>query len=328
MRARTFLTPFSEPMRPNTLNAEPATSFNQNNAKPSRLPDFIHVGPARTGTTWLHEVLTSHVGLPREIKETHFFDNRFDKGVTWYAWHFKDYPADLPIGEIAPTYFSNAIAIHRIRKLIPQCKIICTFREPAERLYSLYRMYRKEGHQIPDTFYEFWQLIVAGGANPCSYAGQLRLWQRAFAEPNVLALFYDDLDSDPQGYLDRVCDFVGIARMPLKHSPVGESKVYSTWSEARPNLYSRSIVRAIDWFARHHGAPLVRLGKNTRVRRMIRQLVVADFEDAGQSSFEELRQILLPEVEALEQLTGRDLSSWKPGFVNTLNVDSDPVHRR
>jgi hypothetical protein len=304
------------------------SSVAHNNAKMPRLPDFIHVGPPRTGTTWLHEVLTGHVGLPRGIKETHFFDDRFDQGVTWYARHFRDYPADFPIGEIAPTYFSNSLAIDRIRKLIPQCKVICTFREPAERLYSLYRMYRKEGHQIPDSFYGFWQLIVAGGSSPCSYAGQLRQWQRAFGEPNVLTLFYDDLNSDPQGYLDRVCDFVGIARVPLKHSPVGESKVYSTWSEARPNPYSRSIIRAVDWFARHHGAPLVRLGKNTRVRRMIRRLAVTDFEDASQSSFEQLKQILLPEVEALEQLTGRDLSGWKPGFASNFGIDIDPVLRR
>ena len=34
------------------------------NGKPLRLPDFIHVGPARCGTTWLHEALNGHVRLP------------------------------------------------------------------------------------------------------------------------------------------------------------------------------------------------------------------------------------------------------------------------
>ena len=38
------------------------------------LPDFIGIGPARTGTTWLHEKLLEHVDLPRNIKETKYFE--------------------------------------------------------------------------------------------------------------------------------------------------------------------------------------------------------------------------------------------------------------
>ena len=82
--------------------------------KALRLPSFIHVGPPRTGTTWLHEVLTGHVGLPSE-KETRFFDVRYDRGVQWYCNLFGDYPADAPAGEMGPTYFSNAIARERIK---------------------------------------------------------------------------------------------------------------------------------------------------------------------------------------------------------------------
>ena len=41
------------------------------------------------------------------------------------------------MGEIAPTYFSNRVVRERIKKHIPDCKIICTFRDPVERLYSL-----------------------------------------------------------------------------------------------------------------------------------------------------------------------------------------------
>src|SRR5579863_8320683 len=94
-----------------------------------RLPDFIHIGPPRTGTTWLHEVLTGHVGLPQGIKETSFFDDRYDLGVKWYADFFADCPGSLPVGEMAPTYFSNNLARARIRKHLPNCKLICTFRE-------------------------------------------------------------------------------------------------------------------------------------------------------------------------------------------------------
>lgn len=53
------------------------------------LPDFLGIGPGRTGTTWLHQALEGHVDLPHGIKETGFFGVRFSKGIDWYAQHFR-----------------------------------------------------------------------------------------------------------------------------------------------------------------------------------------------------------------------------------------------
>ena len=44
------------------------------------LPSFFIVGPPRTGTSWLHQVLQPHTCLPR-VKETRFFDERFTDQV-------------------------------------------------------------------------------------------------------------------------------------------------------------------------------------------------------------------------------------------------------
>src|SRR3954471_18360309 len=43
-------------------------------ASASALPSFFVIGPPRTGTSWLHQVLKDHAVLPRSTKETHFFD--------------------------------------------------------------------------------------------------------------------------------------------------------------------------------------------------------------------------------------------------------------
>src|SRR5438046_10530825 len=71
-----------------------------------RLPDFLCVGPGRTGTTWLHAVLSGHVGLPRGVKETRFWGQHYDRGVEWYADHFGGCDPELPIGEACP-YFAT-----------------------------------------------------------------------------------------------------------------------------------------------------------------------------------------------------------------------------
>src|SRR5689334_22589981 len=91
-----------------------------------RLPDFIAIGPPRTGTTWLYRALSGRVGLPRDTKETDFFSDNYGRGIEWYLDFFRDCPADLPIGEISPNYFAAPQAPDRIAASVPDCRIICT----------------------------------------------------------------------------------------------------------------------------------------------------------------------------------------------------------
>jgi hypothetical protein len=49
------------------------------------------------------------------------------------------------MGEIAPTYFASTLARERIAQLIPQSRVICIFRNPVDRLLSLYRLKRAYG---------------------------------------------------------------------------------------------------------------------------------------------------------------------------------------
>ena len=107
-----------------------------------RLPVFIGIGPTRTGSTWLHHALGGVAGLPSE-KETRFFGGRHHKGIEWYSRRFADCPDKAPIGEICPTYFASIEAIERIHSYIPDCKIICTFRDPVHRAYSHYKLMRR-----------------------------------------------------------------------------------------------------------------------------------------------------------------------------------------
>jgi len=303
------------------------TSSEIQNGRSLRLPDFIHVGPPRTGTTWLHEVLTGHVGLP-EGKSTRFFETEYHRGLKWYADFFKNYPPNLPCGEMQAHTFSNTVARNRIRKDIPNCKIICSFRDPAARLYSAYRLfYRAYNRTAPDTFDGYWRsLLVGSGHDLCSYATNLRRWQDAFGKDRVLVLFYEDLDSDPQSYLDRVCDFVGAPRLPLEKSAVGGGKVFSSWAGIRSNSVSQYALKTMSWLDLHGGRALVQLGKNTRARQIIRRYFVEDFEPLSQSSAEEIREMMLPETEQLERMTGRDLSSWKPGALRNAKQTREKTH--
>ena len=281
------------------------------NGKVLRLPSFIHAGPGRTGTTWLHEVLKGHVGLPSE-KETRFFEVRYDRGLEWYCNLFGEYPADVPGGEMGPSYFSNANARERIKHHIPDCKIIVAFRDPAARMYSQYRHFRAGRRLVSDTFDEYWRFQVDSGGDLCSYATHLKRWQATFGKSRVLALFYEDLNSDPQGYLNTVCDFIGARPIALARSRVGNSKVESAPTAARYNPIARRTVEAVYWASRHGARPLIELGQRTALWKVLRRPFMEDFPPMSAEAGDEIRAIMLEETEELERMTGRDLSRWKP----------------
>ena len=289
-----------------------------NNGKALRLPSFVHVGPPRTGTTWLHEVSKGHIGLPSE-KETRFFDFRYDRGVEWYSGLFGDYPADVPAGEMGPTYFSNAVARERIKHQIPDCRIIVTFREPAARLYSLYRLIRSARHPVNRRFEGYWRIQINSGADLCSYATHLKRWQATFGKSRVLVMFYEDLCSNPQAYLDTVCDFVGARRIALDRSAVGSVKVYSAPRIAGSGPVAGRLAGAVDWAARHGARPLIKLGQSTPLWKILRRPFIEEILPMSQESADEIRAIMLPEIEELEQITGRDLSHWKSHAAREIN---------
>jgi len=76
---------------------------------------------------------------------------------------------------------------------IPDCKIIVTFREPAARLYSLYRLLRSERPPGKRHLDGYWRFQINCGADLCSTRRHLKRWQETFGKSRLLVLFYEDL---------------------------------------------------------------------------------------------------------------------------------------
>jgi len=281
-----------------------------------QLPNFIAVGVGRSGTTWLHEMLAGHVGLPYGVKETDFFLRNYGNGIDWYKSFFRHCAPGQPIVEICPTYFSSAEARQRMKLHIPDCRIICTFREPVERAYSHYKLMR---HNVW-TRASFEEVVGHSQeiAEMNQYALNLKGWQQTFGRDNVLICLYDDLEHDPQGYLDAVCNFIGIPRFPLAPS-VASVRPSSFPTAPRNRRLAQNARHMRDW---------LRSRRAYRLDRMLEQMGVWDFCFNGGETFpaldpeleKRLKQRFRPEVEALEQLIGRDLSAWKVNYDSTSPV--------
>ncbi|MGH7948897.1 MAG: sulfotransferase family protein [Candidatus Binataceae bacterium] len=276
-------------------------------SRAARLPDFLGIGPGRTGTTWLHDVLEGHAGLPARVKETEFFTTYYANGIDWYVSHFRHCGDFEHIGEICP-YFGYAVARDRIYAHIPNCRFLVTFRDPVERSYSHYRLMRRYAW-ARGSFEE------ALNRNPqivetTRYATHLANWFARFGRDRFLIQLYDDLRADPQRYLDDVTKFIGVPPITLSESSRLRSDINAVERAPRNRKLAQN--------ARHL---LVRL-KSRRAYRVINlldHLGVWEFcfgrgevfipLDAGVDA--RVRVRFRDEIEKLEELIGRDLPAWK-----------------
>ncbi|MFI5352349.1 MAG: sulfotransferase domain-containing protein [Candidatus Binatales bacterium] len=279
-----------------------------------KLPDFIAVGPPRTGTTWLDRVLRDHVSLPENIKETNFFTANFSKGLDWYEDHFRTSVTGRPRGEICPSYFTSADARERIADNIPRCAIICTLRDPVARIYSDYRHLRILGRFGVVSF----EQVIAGHGRSTSpkdmfatstYSKLLRAWYEKFGKENVLALVNDDLVSDPQRYLDQVCRFVRISPIDLSRSPLRDNRV-NPYPRAPRSVWLARRAREVRHFMRRH-RQLYSLSNRLRPLWKFCSGGGKEFGPIDPAIEASLREYFRPDVEALEEMLQRDLSAWK-----------------
>lgn len=106
------------------------------------LPDFIIAGTCKSGSTSLHQNLRKHPDVFTPRNEVHYFYSRdigrYEEGREWYTGQFEETGEYQVIGEKTPRYAVVPECARRIRKLIPEVKLIWIFRDPVRRAYSDY----------------------------------------------------------------------------------------------------------------------------------------------------------------------------------------------
>lgn len=125
------------------------------------LPNLLIIGAAKSGTSALHKYLGEHPEIfmsePKEPrfflvwnnpeqmaineKENHFVFNRYNT-IEKYQQLFVNGRGCAIRGESSPQYLTYAHCAGKIKKLIPNAKIIVVLRNPVDRAFSHYVMYR------------------------------------------------------------------------------------------------------------------------------------------------------------------------------------------
>ncbi|MCB0208238.1 MAG: sulfotransferase domain-containing protein [Anaerolineae bacterium] len=172
-------------------------------------PNFLYIGAAKAGSSWIYEILREHpeVFVP-VAKEIEFFNKHYNKGLDWYLPYFQAGDRAKAVGELCHDYFLQEETAHKIKKHLPDVRLISCLREPVDRTISNFS-YAKTLTLAPNASFEafaFREKVISYS----DYYYNLRPYFELFPTDNILILFYDDLKKDPKHFARRIYEFIGV----------------------------------------------------------------------------------------------------------------------
>jgi Sulfotransferase domain len=184
-----------------------------------RLPDFVGIGSAQSGTTWLYENLRIQPGLYLSaMKEVKFWDRYSYLPIRWYSKWFNPAGERLA-GEITPSYCALPVqAISKAHRVVPHARIIYLLRNPIDREWSAARRIASRTYERPEDLEpcSWLEFLTKRTPNPLSdHAENLRRWRSIFPSDQVLTVFYEELETAPAVALQRIGRHLGLSRVDV-----------------------------------------------------------------------------------------------------------------
>lgn len=295
-----------------------------------RWPNLFIVGPHKTGTTTWYDLLDDHpevhmspVKEPEFLNTDHDYTHRPTKSEGAYLDLWSNAQGETYLGEATPWYFYSQAAAEAIREQSPDPRVLITLRDPVERIYSLHsqRLHagtetiesfeealaaepdRKQGKRLPERRNPvlgcFYREIAA-------YTPHVQRYMDLFDDHELMILRFEDVISDQEATFRELCGWLGI------DPDVGFQETKSNPNSAVRSPWFRRIVR-------EPPAPVLKVtqlfpeGWRRRLRQGLHSLNAREVERPPMDP--ELRaqvvEELLPDIQALEELLGWDLSDWK-----------------
>lgn len=221
------------------------------------LPDFLVIGASRSGTSTLFSMLRDHPDIVAPLrKEIGWFSATRTQPESWYRAHFPARAAlrarQLARGrapltfEATPGYIFYPHADRRIVDTLPEAKIVAMVRDPLRRALSQHRHLTRHGEEHLDfvTALRREEERTAEGlrrmredpdhhdraaiahsyiARSC-YGEQLSRWVELISTARLHVIVSEHFFADPQGTLQRLVDFLGVAR----HEVAGRNASYAS----------------------------------------------------------------------------------------------------
>jgi hypothetical protein len=274
----------------------------------TRLPNFLFVGSAKCGSTWIYRALKAHphVFVP-PAKDIYYFDRYYDKGPHWYASFFQNVPhTATAVGELSHDYLYSEQAAHRIASDLPDVRLFACIRNPIDRAFSAYQFMRRNGTAADDfeqTYRKAPNIVDRG-----RYAPWINLYSDVFGPQRFKVFLFDDLKTDAHAFAASIYRFLGVD--DTFHYGDAEKKVLEASQARLP--WVGSLTKRLARSARSHGyANLIGKVKDSAVTKLLyRQAPGAAREKWTPQQLQFLRDFYADDTKQVGRLLDRDLSHW------------------
>jgi len=202
------------------------------------LPNFVVIGAARSGTTYLYHNLISHPQIFMSLKkETQFFTSNWDKGFEWYATWFEGITKETMVGEASMTYTYPeyaTVAPARLAEHLPDARLIYLVRNPVVRTFSHYNYYRHySGVETDDFPTALKKNSIYLGTS--MYVEWLEKYLQYFSKDKILVVVFEELTANPQAEMAKIFNFLGVD--PSFVSPHLTTKTNQTFKPKNEGLF-------------------------------------------------------------------------------------------
>jgi len=289
-------------------------------------PNFFIIGAPKCGTTSLASWLGEHPNIfmskpkepqyfntdysaparPSSLKE---YEKLFEGASSWHK----------AVGEATTGYLMSKEAVPNILNYRPSARFIACLRSPIEMAQSRHSQLLKMGIESESSFEVAWSLrearqrgenipatchdrkVLLYGEN-CMLGRQMKRVFKIVSRENVLAIFLEDMKSDPRREYMRMLDFLGVEDDGRSSFPVKNVRAVPRFLLISQSLRIAGLAKTKLGLRKGMGIGRLISRLNNR-KPSVKQNLSPKIEDTLRNYFKE-------DIVLLSSITGRDLSHW------------------
>ncbi len=288
-------------------------------------PHFLVIGAYKSGTTALHHYLRVHpeIFIPERKEPNYYafadqtrpFNHPAASGSirtqAEYESLFAQARQGQVLGEVSPAYMAASGACARIYEDAPDVRLIAILRNPIERAYSDFLMYKRDGLEHEEQFIDALkdQDRRDSSLDPTShyistgfYFEQLRPYFETFDREKIHILLHEEFVSERDHALMEIFRFLGIDHsVEIPDQSASNVSGVPTTLSLRAAYAVRNQVR--DRLRKFVPEDLKRKMNSSLERRLTKEPLSPDARSW-------LTDIYRSDIENLGALVNLDLSSW------------------
>lgn len=293
-------------------------------------PNLFILGAPKCGTSSVASWLATHKEICMcKVKEPNFFCSDLNIAKTIDENEYlRLFPAPKCnsarwLAEASTMYMHSRVAVPKIEEKYPDARYLVLLRNPSEQVVSWHKQLYFVDIENKASFETAWHYVQQRRQSnmipkQCPepllldylWSGSLgdhleRLYVNVPKE-RVLVLLFDDIKNSPRKAYLKILEFLDLSD--------DQKSVFEILNEARSPRF-RFVSWGLRFFSevrRKYGIPGLVYG--VRLAQFVRRWNAAAgdrYKKPSEEFMHEVRQAFAPQVEKLEQLTGRDLSMWR-----------------